>query len=336
MSASPPSPHRSAPIDLLDVKMHVVRPTDPVLGKVVRTVPCTARKSAGFVRHVDIDLSGTPLAGTFVPGQSFGVIPPGVDAHNKPHKVRLYSVASPTRGEDGGASGTPGSVISTTVKRTIDEHWETHRLFLGVASNFLCDAQVGDTVPVSGPNGKRFVLPARPREHDYLFVATGTGIAPFRGMVIDLLESGTKSNITLLMGSPYATDLLYDGFFRELAVTHPNFTYLTAISRERQLDDDGGPMYVQDRLRAERERLSPLLGGDRTLVYVCGVAGMELGIFEELARQLDGVALEQYLGVDPDALAALRTGPPGKPVWARAMIHKQVRPTRRVFLEVYA
>jgi ferredoxin--NADP+ reductase len=325
----------SPAIDLTDVRMHIVRPNEPVKGRVIRSEICTARKAAGFVRHVDIDLSGTPLAGTFVPGQSFGLIPPGVDASAKPHKVRLYSVASPTRGEPGGASTEPGSVISTTVKRTIDEHWETHRLFLGVASNFLCDAQVGDEVSVSGPNGKRFVLPARPDEHDYLFVATGTGIAPFRGMVIDLLERNAKSRVVLLMGSPYATDLLYDGVFRELAAAHPNFTYLTAISRERQADG-AGPMYVQDRLRAERERLSDLLTGDRALIYICGVAGMELGIFEQLARQLDGSALEQYLGVDPEALAQLRTGPAGKPVWQRSMIHKQVRPTRRMFLEVYA
>lgn len=336
MSSAPHTPpHTSPAIDLHECRMHVVRPTEPVVARVVRSELCTARKAAGFVRHVDIDLSGTPLAGTFIPGQSFGVVPPGVDAHGKPHKVRLYSVASPSRGEPGGATGAPGSVISTTVKRTIDEHWETHKLFLGVASNFLCDAQVGDALHVSGPNGKRFVLPARPSEHDYLFVATGTGIAPFRGMVIDLLESGVKSGITLLMGSPYATDLLYDAYFRELAAAHPNFTYLTAISRERQADG-GDPMYVQDRLRADRDRLDPLLTSDRTLIYICGVAGMELGIFEQLSRQLDGVALEQYLGVDPDALALLRSGPPGRPVWQRSMIHKQVRPTRRMFLEVYA
>jgi len=95
-------------------------------------------------------------------------------------------------------------------------------------------------------------------------------------------------------------------------------------------------MYVQDRLRAERERLDSMLRSSRTLVYICGVAGMELGIFEQLARQLDGASLEQYLGVDPEALALLRMGPEGKAVWQRSMIHKQVRPTRRMFLEVYA
>jgi ferredoxin--NADP+ reductase len=322
---SPPASHHADRIALPEVEMHTVRPTEPVLGRVVRTELCTSKKAAGFVRHVDIDVSGTPLAGKFRPGQSFGVIPPGVDANGKPHKVRLYSVASPTRGEEGGP---PGTIISTTVKRTIDEHWETHKLFLGVASNFLCDAQVGDEIPISGPNGKRFLLPANPAEHDYIFFATGTGIAPFRGMLIDLLESGCGSRVALIMGSPYATDLLYHDFFLRMQAEHPNFQYITAISRERQADGHD-PMYVQDRLRTHEEQLAPLLASPRTLIYICGVAGMEMGIFQQLASQFPESIREQYLHVDPAAMADIKS-------WTRSMIHKQVRPTRRVFLEVYA
>jgi ferredoxin--NADP+ reductase len=335
---------KSERIPLTEVRMHLVRPTEPVAARLVRSEVCTARKAAGIVRHIELDVAGTPLAGAIVPGQAFGVVPPGNDSTGRRHKVRLYSVASPTLGE---SSGPPGTVIATTVKRTIDEHWDDHRLFLGVASNFLCDAQVGDRVDVSGPNGKRFVLPPAERwnEHDYVFFATGTGIAPFRGMVLDLLEGGagraaTASRVVLIMGSPYATDLLYDGFFREVAARHANFTYLTAVSRERQADGHG-PMYVQDRLRTDREMLVPLLERERTLVYICGVAGMELGIFEEMAVQMRGGALEQYLHVDAEAMAALRGAPGagaepgGRARWSRAMIHKQVRPTRRVFVEVY-
>ena len=39
-----------------------------------------------------------------------------------------------------------GRVVSTIVKRLIDEHWEHHRLYTGVCSNYLCDLQPGDTV----------------------------------------------------------------------------------------------------------------------------------------------------------------------------------------------
>jgi ferredoxin--NADP+ reductase len=322
MSITPPT--AGAPeIVLPEAKMHLYRPTEPVTVKVTRNEVCTSRKAAGFVRHVEFDVSGTGLAGNVLPGQSIGVLAPGQDEKGRPHAVRLYSVASPTRGEDG-----RGQVISTTVKRTIDEHWETHRLFLGVCSNYLCDLQVGDEVRLSGPSGKRFLLPTDRAAHDYLFFATGTGIAPFRGMVIDLLESGVQSRVALVMGSPYATDLIYDPFFRELAQKHPNFTYLTALSRERQADGHD-PMYVQDRVTTNKDQLLPLLSGDRTLIYVCGIAGMELGIFQHMARHLPDAAREQYLTLEPAALENIGA-------WDRKMLHRQIKPTKRVFLEVYA
>lgn len=309
---------------LPDVKMHLVRPSEPVRAVITKNEPCTAgRKSATFVRHIEFDVSGTPLEGTCAAGQSIGVIAPGEDARGRPHAVRLYSLASPTAGEDGA-----GRILATTVKRTIDEHWDSGKLFLGVASNYLCDCQVGDEIRVSGPSGKRFVLPVDVNAHDYLFVATGTGIAPFRGMVFELLSRGCRRQITLIMGSPYATDLLYHDVFDGLATTHQNFRYLTAISRETN-GEGNGKMYVQDRLRASFDELRGQLEGDGNLIYVCGIAGMELGLFQEIARRLRGPALEGYMAIDP-AIASEIDG------WDRKMINRQVKLTRRVMLEVYA
>ncbi len=314
-------------IDFPDVSMHLVRPNEPVRARVVRNEVCTrSKKAAGFVRHVELDVSGTPLEGGFRAGQSFGVIPPGEDERGRPHKVRLYSIASPTAGEDGA-----GTILATTVKRTIDEHWDTGRLFTGVASNYLCDLDEGDEVLVSGPNGKRFLLPARLEEHDYVFFATGTGIAPFRGMITELLAAGVESKIALVMGAPYRTDLLYDDVFMRLDEEHENFRYITAISREPEGDSTGGGgrgVYVQQRLATHRDELVPILSSPRGLVYVCGIAGMELGVFQELARQLPPMAREPYLVCDDETLAGVDT-------WDRRMIHRDIKPTRRVFLEVY-
>lgn len=307
---------------LRTARMHVVTPAAPVVGRVVENRRCTAsKKAAGFVRHVSIDVSGTALAGSFIAGQSFGVLAPGLDANGKPHKLRLYSIASPSTGEDG-----QGNVLATTVKRTIDEHWDTGKLFLGVCSNYLCDLAVGDTVRVTGPNGKRFVLPENRALHDYVFVATGTGIAPFRGMVLELLERKVPSRVVLLMGSPYATDLIYHDEFQRLAQQHANFTYRWAISREKQ--HDGSPaMYVHEHLQRSRDVLVPVLASPRTLVYICGIAGMELGVFQQMAHVLGGY-LEQYVQADRDAMENIQG-------WTRTMLHKQVRPTRRVMMEVY-
>lgn len=312
---------------LIPVEMHLHAVGDPFEGVVVSTKRCTAStKAAGFVRHLAIDISASRMAGRIRPGQAFGVIPPGLTEHGQPHKLRLYSVASPTAGEDG-----HGNVIATTVKRLIDEHHDSNKLFLGVASNFLCDLRPGDKVKVTGPSGKRFVLPADTAQHDYLFFATGTGIAPFRGMLLDLARDNaarpSPSRVALVMGSPYASDLLYHDELQALARQHPWFTYLSTLSRERQ-PDGKPPMYVQDRIAASPELLLDLLESPRTLVYICGIAGMELGIFRALFAALSAPGKAQYLAVDADIAGDTSA-------WSRKMVNKQVRPTRRVFLEVY-
>ncbi|MCC6677813.1 MAG: hypothetical protein IT436_11760 [Phycisphaerales bacterium] len=325
-SRPPRAPKPGEPV-LPAVELNLHSPIDAGIGTVFSTHRCTAStKAAGFVRHVAIDVSSTRLAGRFRPGQSFGVLPPGVDEKGRPHALRLYSIASPSRGEDG-----QSKVLSTTVKRLIDEHHEDHSLFLGVASNYLCSLKPGDQVRITGPAGKRFLIPAAPDEHEYLFIATGTGIAPFRGMILDMLEGGpglrSGAPITLIMGSPYATDLLYHKELQDLAAHHPNFRYLTALSRERQADG-GAPMYVQDRLAHDRERLTPGLVAGKTLIYVCGIAGMELGVFQTLARLLPEGALDGYLAVDAEHRGKVDG-------WDRKMVHRQLKPSRRVFLEVY-
>lgn len=317
-----PDPHPADGPELPEVEMHLHRPGDEGVGVVTKNEVCTARKAAGFVRHIEIDVSRTRLAGRFRSGQSFGVIPPGTDDKGRPHQQRLYSIAAPTRGEDG-----QGRVLSTTVKRLIDEHWDSHGLFTGLASNYLCDLKEGDEVRVTGPAGKRFLLPKDHASYDYLFLATGTGIAPFRGMLMDLYEHKGPRSATLVMGTPYATDLMYHDQLTALQRENPGFTYLTALSRERQHDADEG-LYVQDRLETHREQMAGLLARPTTLVYICGLVGMEIGIFQQMARILPEDALYQYLHVEGEALGNVDA-------WSRKMLHRSIKPTRRVLVEVY-
>ena len=316
--------------ELVDVEMHVVPPTAPVTGVVTANELCLRGKSASFIRHVCIDVGGTPLEGRFRAGQSFGVVPKGDDERGKPHKVRLYSIASPTGGEDG-----EGRILSTTCKRLIDEYRpQTERdedrtgLFHGICSNQVCDLSPGDEVLVTGPAGKRFVLPARPENHDYLFLATGTGIAPFRGMILELLEGGStpcESEIHLVMGAPYTSDLLYDDVFRALADKHPGFHYHTVISRETM--PDGRPQgYIHHYLDRETRLHADLLSKDRTLLYICGLAGMQTGVFQTMAKLGVGGA---YLKVHEE-LADVAPAD-----WKSADIKRRVRPTHRCMLEVY-
>ena len=302
-------------------------------GRVVSTTLCTkgSKKSAGIIRHVAIDVSDTPLAGQFLVGQSFGVVAPGVDHNGKPHKVRLYSIASPSYGEDG-----EGNVLSTTPKRVIDEREpqkkgddpDDHSLFVGVCSNHLCDLKVDDEVLVSGPNGKRFLLPTDVNAHNYLFLATGTGIAPFRGMVMELLDGHVepcRNPIHLVMGSPYTSDLLYDDLFVAYTEKHDNFHYHTAVSRERRADGRRGP-YVDGYVEEQLDAFRPLLEDPRTLIYVCGLAGMQVGIFKMLGAHGLG---RGYLKIHEELADVPATE------WTWEQVKRRVRPTHRCMLEVY-
>ena len=149
-----------------------------MVARVHSSTPATSRRAAGIVRHVEIDVSGTPLEGAFRAGQSFGVVPPV-----KPQKANLMAcgcIRSPPHPRGRRA----GKILSTTTKRVISEYADAedadrHELFLGVCSNHLCDLRPGDEVLVAGPNGKGFLLPEAPEQHNYIFLATGTGIAPF-------------------------------------------------------------------------------------------------------------------------------------------------------------
>jgi ferredoxin--NADP+ reductase len=318
-------------VPLEKVQIRLVSPKNPVLGTVVGNELCMNGKSASYVKHLTIDVSETPLAGAFRSGQSFGVIPPGRDSTGRPHKLRLYSLACPSWGEDG-----RGNIISTTPKRLIDEFAaqspaddpSDHHLFLGVCSNYLCDLRAGDRVRLSGPNGKRFQLPRDRSAHQYLFLATGTGIAPFRGMLMDLLTGAgapCPGRIHLVMGSPYTTDLLYHEFFMELADRFPNFHYHTAISREQRPDGQRG-RYVHELLAERLEEIGPVLRDPRTLIYVCGLTGIRTGLFRMLAEHgLDAGYLSRSSRLEQIAPSD----------WSDADLKRGIQATARCMLELY-
>jgi sulfite reductase alpha subunit-like flavoprotein len=127
------------------------------------------------------------------------------------------------------------------------------------------------------------------------------------------------------MGTPYTSDLLYDGFFRQVAKDHPNFGYHTVISRELRPDGGKGE-YVHHYVDRTLPQFEGMLRSERTLIYVCGLAGMQVGIFQTLAqRGLHGGYLDihaELAGTDPAA-------------WTTEQIKRRVHGTRRCMLEVY-
>ena len=307
----------SAP-HLPEVALNIYNKKHPADIGLAGTRIATKSASPNVVRHITFDVGGTELEGQFRAGQSIGILPPGKNDKGKPHPMRLYSISSPSNGEQG-----RGRYYATTVKRLVGEHWETQELFQGLCSNYLSSLKPGARLQAAGPSGKRFLLPEEANDFNYVFFATGTGIAPFRGMIMDLMSAGFKGHIILIMGVPYRTDLLYDDYFSQLEKEHPNFHYLPTISREDPWPD-GSKRYVQSHLMQQPKLLKPVLAQENTLVYICGLKGMESGILRCFVHH----GLEQYI--------TLKKPLEGSPFSLdEKQLKRTLKPSERMFLEVY-
>lgn len=253
-----------------EVPLNLYRVSSPGTARVVSNDRLTP-PGHDDVRHIVLDLSEIDYR--YVEGQSLGVLPPGLDDRGKPHKLRLYSIASACRGDDG-----QGRSASLCVKRLVYNDPVTGQERRGVASNYLCDLQPGDPVAVAGPSGKTFLMPDDPAAN-LILIATGTGIAPFRAFLRRIAQDrpAWTGAIWLIFGVRAEAECLY----RAELETVPGVRLAYAFSREQQRPD-GGRMYVQHRLAEHLDDLWPLIGQDQTHLYVCGLKGMEDGIVAAL------------------------------------------------------
>ncbi|MFB6295646.1 MAG: FAD-binding oxidoreductase [Halobacteriales archaeon] len=124
----------------------------------------------------------------------------------------------------------------------------------GRLSPRICDdLSVGDEVTVRGPYGELLLQDHSPR--DMVFLATGTGVAPFKSMIDFLFETGrdeyegTRRDVWLFLGAAWKDDLPYFERFRKLQLTRENFHFVPCLSREPTLSDwEGETDYVQHAL----------------------------------------------------------------------------------------
>lgn len=101
----------------------------------------------------------------------------------------------------------------------------------GVGSNYMRSLQFGNQIDILGPMG-RFVVNKQGTEDEIIFVATGSGIAPFRAMVLDLLQDkAEKRPVTLYWGLRYITDLFWANEFQDLVESYSNFKFHPVISK---------------------------------------------------------------------------------------------------------
>jgi len=231
--------------------------------------------------HIVLDFGAMPFP--VLEGQSIGIIPPGTDAHGRAHHARQYSIASPRNGERPGYNN-----ISLTIKRVLEDH--QGQPVRGVASNFMCDLAVGDSVEVIGPFGTSFLMPNHPRSH-IVMICTGTGSAPMRAMTEwrrRLRQSGKfeGGKLMLFFGARTPQELPYFGPLQNLPKDFIDINF--AFSREAHKPK----RHVQDAMRERAADLAAMLRDPNAYFYVCGLKSMEEGVVMALRDIAQGAELD--------------------------------------------
>jgi ferredoxin-NADP reductase len=207
-----------------------------------------SRTLSELTKHLEFEINGVPRFG-FVAGQWLSFKTNKADGEQI---VRAYSIASPPDGDN---------KLALCLNRVQD----------GFMSNFLCDMKEGDEIDCQGPFGD-FIL--RPPMRDTIFIATGTGIAPFRSMLHWLFTSPDAGDarhlgkqLYLIFGNRTEKDIYYHDEFLRLATEHANFHYLPTLSRGGA-DWQGLRGYVQEHV--------PAIAQGRTDMhaYICGLDKM--------------------------------------------------------------
>jgi CDP-4-dehydro-6-deoxyglucose reductase len=155
----------------------------------------------------------------------------------------------------------------------------------GAGTKYLFEeVEIGSNIRFKGPSGT-FTLPEN-IENDLVFICTGTGVAPFRSMLWDLVEQKkTHGNIHLIFGTRFGEGILYKKEFKELEQKIPNFKYSIALSREENMPSLNGTEirkgYVHQFYLDNYKEVNPNVD-----FYICGWSNMIDEAVENLILKL--------------------------------------------------
>ena len=168
-------------------------------------------------------------------------------------------------GPEGKLVQRPMSVSSSSDR--LDEYEFFIRLVEGGAfTPLLWERSVGDPINIKGAKGK-FLLQDDGRR--CLFVASGTGLAPFMSMIDTLRDRGQTREIHLLHGASYEHDLAWREELSRLEAGDFPLRYVATISRPQQSPGWTGctgrvEAIIEPQLDAQG--LEPA----NTTIYLCG------------------------------------------------------------------
>ena len=213
---------------------------DAVVTKIVQETPTTKRFFMALTSGHVFD---------FTPGQFVTLDLPIHEQKNK--RWRSYSIAS-----------APSN----------NNEFELVIVYLegGLGTTYLFnEVEVGTTLLMRGPQGV-FVLP-KSITTDLYFICTGTGVAPFRSMILDIHQKKTPhQQMHLLFGCRQYTDALYGTEFKTFASSEPQFFYHPSFSRETALREGAHLGYVHETYK----RLLASGASKEAHFYICGWKNM--------------------------------------------------------------
>ncbi|WP_428607062.1 oxidoreductase [Sedimenticola sp.] len=160
-------------------------------------------ESTDEVRHIVLRVDEPSFR--YHEGQSIGVVVPGPHAFGNKYHMRRYSIAN-----DRITSNDDSIEFSILVRRCFYIDPVNGERYPGVASNFLCDAKVGQKISVTGPYKSPFNVPVD-NQANLVMIGVGTGIAPFRAFIQHLYrqQGRWKGQVRLFYGARTGVDMLY-------------------------------------------------------------------------------------------------------------------------------
>lgn len=137
----------------------------------------------------------------------------------------------------------------------------------GICTTYMHNhLKVGDELVVSGPYGDFHM---REEGREMIMIAGGSGLAPIKSIVLDVLEKNLDRQMLFFFGAVSKKDLYYVEYFKDLESRYSNFRYVPALSKPDPADNWDGETglitevverYVKD-------------ANDRS-AYLCGSPGM--------------------------------------------------------------
>jgi ferredoxin--NADP+ reductase len=216
-------------------------------------------------------------------GQSIGVVVPGPHPMGNRFHMRRYSIAGGQLDRE-----KEGVELELLVRRCFYIDEISGESYPGIASNYLCDAEAGRHITITGPYRSPFRIPADVHSN-LVMIGTGTGVAPFRSFVQEIYreKGGWKGQVRLYYGARNGMDLLYgndvDGDLTNYYDEASFKAFGAVISRPLATDSDTLKAALEDHAAEVWE----LMQDPATYVYLGGL-GKVTDTFDRIMEKVAG------------------------------------------------